>query len=60
VSFYDPRSSNPEMEAELGQETRRELEERAERYSELHPDGPEPTLLTKLAGRMRRLVGRGQ
>jgi hypothetical protein len=48
------------MEAELGQETRRELEERAERYSELHPDGPEPTLLTKLAGRMRRLVGRGQ
>ena len=36
MSFYDePHSSNPDMEAELEQETEHDIEERAERYSEL-------------------------
>jgi hypothetical protein len=61
MSFFEqPHSSNPDMESALEEETEREFEERAARYSELHPDGPEPTILTKLAGRLRRLLGRGK
>jgi hypothetical protein len=60
MSFFEqPHSSNPDMESALEEETELELEERAARYSELHPDGPEPTIVAKLAGRLRRLVSGG-
>jgi hypothetical protein len=59
--FYDQsRASNPDVEAEFEEQTEQDLEQRAERYSELHPDGPKPSIATKVADRLRRLVGRGQ
>ena len=59
MSFLPPQHSDiPELESEMGRERERQLEERATRYSELHPDGPEPGISTRLLGRLRRLLGR--
>jgi hypothetical protein len=51
MSFTPP----PELDGELARAREQELEAKAARYAELHPDGePRPGLIARLLKRLRR------
>ena len=61
MSFLPPHNSAP-VEAEVLHQRELEIEARAARYAERHPDGNEtnasPGIIARMAARGRALVGR--
>jgi hypothetical protein len=55
MSFIPPTSGPSQIQADLAQQRERELEAKAERYAQLHPEGEDQA---RSAGAIRRALRR--